>query len=274
MFRTNLGVMRGLEYEHEVEYTVDGARVHTFRMGGEADFKANLVNMTKAGDVIDERGRIRLKLTAGPHVIGAAFIARSEALNPTRLQPFIRSSTDTRDTSGHPHFDTLHRHRSVQCDRVRRHAEPPRGSSSLPSRRRARARKIACARQIIARLARLAYRGDATDVDLQRLFALLRSRAVQSQAARSRPAFRRRCSACWRARSSASTSNRIRPACAPGDGLSHQRSRARLAPVVLPLEQHPRHAAARPGGAEQAAHAGGARAAGPAHAGRSEGRAR
>src|SRR5215472_2260673 len=100
LFRTNLGVMRGLEYEHEVEYTVDGRRVHTFKMGGEADFKANLVNMTKAGDVIDARGRVTLKLTAGPHVIGAAFIARSDATNPTRLQPFIRSSTDTRDTSG------------------------------------------------------------------------------------------------------------------------------------------------------------------------------
>src|SRR6266853_1179432 len=107
MFRTNLGVMRGLEYEHDIEYTVDGARVHTFHMGGEADFRANLVNMTKAGDVIDERGRVTLKLTAGPHVIGAAFIGRSDAPNPTRLQPFIRSSTDTRDTSGHPHFDTF-----------------------------------------------------------------------------------------------------------------------------------------------------------------------
>ena len=106
MFRTNLGVMRGLEYEHEIEYTVDGARVHTFHMGGEADFKANLVNMTKAGDVIDERGRIRLKLTAGPHVIGAAFIApqrsdrtrracsRSSAVPPTRAtRRAIRTST-------------------------------------------------------------------------------------------------------------------------------------------------------------------------------------
>jgi len=105
MFRTNLGVMRGLEYEHEIEYTVDGAPVHRFRMGGEADFKANLVNMTKAGDQVDERGRVRLRLKAGPHVITAAFVGRSAAVNPTRLQPFIRSSTDTRDTSGHPHFD-------------------------------------------------------------------------------------------------------------------------------------------------------------------------
>src|SRR5205814_5334450 len=152
MFRTNLGVTRGLEYEHQIEYAVDGQRVHTFRMGGEADFKANLVNMTKAGDVIDERGRIKLKLTAGPHVIGAEFIARSDAPNPTRLQPFVRSSTDTRDTSGHPHFDTLTITGPFNAT----------GSGDTPSRRKifscGRA-DDACARQIISRLARLAYRG-------------------------------------------------------------------------------------------------------------------
>jgi hypothetical protein len=64
MFRTNLGVTRGLEYEHQIEYAVDGERVHTFSMGGEADFKANLVNMTKLGDEIDERGHLRLALKA------------------------------------------------------------------------------------------------------------------------------------------------------------------------------------------------------------------
>jgi hypothetical protein len=174
MFRTNLGVMRGLEYEHDVEYTVDGVRVHTFHMGGDADFKANLVNMTKAGDVIDERGRLKIKLTAGPHVIGASFIARSEALNPTRLQPFIRSSTDTRDTSGHPHFDTLtvtgpynstgpgdtpSRRAIFSCHPANRRSSPAIDAS-----------EDGCARAIIARLARLAYRGDVTDVDRQRLF--------------------------------------------------------------------------------------------------------
>jgi mono/diheme cytochrome c family protein len=168
MFRTNLGVMRGLEYEHEIEYTVDGARVHTFRMGGEGDFKANLVNMTKAGDVIDERGRLKLKLSAGPHVIGAAFVARSDAPNPTRLQPFIRSSTDTRDTSGHPHFDTLTVTGPFSAT----------GPGDTPSRRRilscrptSRGGEDTCARQIIARLTRLAYRGDVSEIDAQRLFA-------------------------------------------------------------------------------------------------------
>jgi Protein of unknown function (DUF1592)/Protein of unknown function (DUF1588)/Protein of unknown function (DUF1587)/Protein of unknown function (DUF1585)/Protein of unknown function (DUF1595) len=180
MFRTNLGVMRGLEYEHEIEYTVDGARVHVFKMGGEGDFKANLVNMTKAGDAVDERGRLKIKLTAGPHVVGAAFVGRSDAPNPTRLQPFIRSSTDTRDTSGHPHFDTLtitgpfnatgpgttpSRQKIFSCypqslsRRSSTQSQPSEGGS-----------EDGCARQIINRLARVAYRGDVTDVDRQRLF--------------------------------------------------------------------------------------------------------
>jgi hypothetical protein len=194
MFRTNLGVMRGLEYEHEIEYTVDGARVHTFRMGGDGDFKANLVNMTKAGDAIDERGRMRLKLTAGPHVIGAAFVARSDAPNPTRLQPFIRSSTDTRDTSGHPHFDTLTITGPFNAT----------GAGDTPSRRRifscrpstsssaaGRAADDACARQIIARLARLAYRGDVNETDTQRLFAFFDAGRKEAAAGAGSAAFER-----------------------------------------------------------------------------------
>jgi Protein of unknown function (DUF1592)/Protein of unknown function (DUF1588)/Protein of unknown function (DUF1587)/Protein of unknown function (DUF1585)/Protein of unknown function (DUF1595)/Cytochrome C oxidase, cbb3-type, subunit III len=169
LFRTNLGVMRGLEYEHEVEYTVDGQRVHLFKMGGEADFKANLVNMTKLGDEIDERGRIRLSLKAGPHVITAAFLERTAAYNPTRLQPFIRSSTDTRDTSGLPHFDTFTVTGPFN----------PTGPGDTPSRRKIficrpgnRAPKEEgeqCARKIISRLVRRAYRGDVTEMDLSRL---------------------------------------------------------------------------------------------------------
>jgi hypothetical protein len=168
MFRTNLGVTRGLEYEHQIEYAVDGQRVHVFSMGGEADFKANLVNMTKLGDEIDERGHIRLSLKAGPHVITAAFLERSAAANPTRLQPFIRSSTDTRDTSGHPHFEMVTVTGPFNAT----------GSGDTPSRRRIficrpanRADEAPCARKIISTLARRAYRGDLADADLQRLMS-------------------------------------------------------------------------------------------------------
>ena len=172
MFRTNLGVTRGLEYEHQIEYTVDGQRVHVFSMGGEADFKANLVNMTKLGDEIDERGRIRLPLKAGPHVITAAFLERTAAANPTRLQPFIRSSTDTRDTSGHPHFEMFTVTGPFNST----------GSGDTPSRRRIftchpsnRTDEEPCARKIITTLARRAYRGDLTDADVQRLMSFYQS---------------------------------------------------------------------------------------------------
>ncbi len=172
MFRTNLGVTRGLEYEHQIEYAVDGARVHMFSMGGEADFKANLVNMTKLGDEIDERGRVRLALKAGPHVITAAFLERSAAANPTRLQPFIRSSTDTRDTSGHPHFEMFTVTGPFNST----------GPGDTPSRRRIficrpanRAEEEPCARKIITTLARRAYRGDLNDTDIQRLMSFYQS---------------------------------------------------------------------------------------------------
>ena len=171
MFRTNLGVTRGLEYEHQIEYTVDGKRVHLFGMGGEADFKANLVNMTKLGDEIDERGHIRVPLTAGPHVITAAFLERTAAPNPTRLQPFIRSSTDTRDTSGHPHFEMFMITGPFNAT----------GPGDTPSRRKiftcrpaGRAEEEPCARKIISTLARRAYRGDVTDLDIQRLLKFYR----------------------------------------------------------------------------------------------------
>ena len=172
IFRTNLGVTRGLEYEHEVEYTVDGERVHTFKMGGEADFKANLVNMTKLGNEIDERGRVRLHLKAGPHVIGAAFVDRTPALTPFRLQPFIRSSTDTRDTSGSPHFDSFTVTGPFDAT----------GPGDTPSRRRvfvcrpsSAADEAPCARRIVTALARRAYRGDLTDTDVERLFQFYRA---------------------------------------------------------------------------------------------------
>jgi hypothetical protein len=172
LFRTNLGVMRGLEYEHEIEYTVDGRRVHLFKMGGEDDFKANLVNMTKLGDEVDERGRIRIPLKAGPHVITAAFLERTAAYNPTRLQPFIRSSTDTRDTSGLPHFEMFTVTGPFNAT----------GSGDTPSRRKifvcrptGRTDEEPCARRIISTLARRAYRGDLTETDLRRLLGFFQA---------------------------------------------------------------------------------------------------
>ncbi len=166
LFRTNLGVVRGLEYEHQLEYTVDGARVHLSKVGGEEDFRANLKNMTKAGDDVEARAHIRIPLKAGPHVITAAFLERTDAINPLRLQPFIRSSNDTLDTIGHPHLDTFTLTGPFDAT----------GPGDTPSRRKIftcrpspGVTEDACARRIVSTLARRAYRGQASSADLERL---------------------------------------------------------------------------------------------------------
>jgi mono/diheme cytochrome c family protein len=166
LFRTNLGVVRGLEYEYHLEYTVDGERVHLSTIGGDDDFKANLKNMTKAGDDVEARAHFRMPLKAGPHTITVAFLNRTAATNPLRLQPFIRSSNDTLDTIGHPHLDTFTLTGPFN----------PTGPGDTPSRRRvffcrptSHADEEACAGRIISTFARRAYRGLVTEADLRRL---------------------------------------------------------------------------------------------------------
>jgi hypothetical protein len=168
LFRTNLGAMRGLEYEHQLEITVDGMRVHLASFGGDEDFKASLRNPTLAGDDVEARSRARVKLTAGPHTIGVAFIEKTAAQNSWRLQPFLRSSHDTFDPTGYPHIDVF----SVTGP------YNPTGPGDTPSRRRifmcrpgSAAEEAPCARRIVSTLARLAYRGQVTDEDIQRLMS-------------------------------------------------------------------------------------------------------
>jgi len=106
-FRTNLGVLRGLEYEHQLEYAVDGVRVHLTKLGGAADWAANLENNTLIADEIEERAKVRVTLTPGPHEITAVWLKKSDAVDPVRTTRPIRSSHDTRDPLGIPHLSTF-----------------------------------------------------------------------------------------------------------------------------------------------------------------------
>jgi mono/diheme cytochrome c family protein len=172
LFRTNLGAMRGLEYPNTLEITVDGERVHLGEFGGDADFKANLENITAAADAVEARFTTRLHLKAGPHEIGVAFLERSATQNSLRLQSFIRSSNDTLDPAGHPHLLTFTVTGPFN----------PTGPGDTPSRRRificrpgSSSEELPCARKILATLSHRAYRGLSTDTDLQRLMEFYES---------------------------------------------------------------------------------------------------
>ena len=105
LFRTNLGTMRGLEFPHQLEISVDGQRVHLASFGGDRDVRASSDNPTTTGDDIDNRFSVRVPLKAGPRRIAVAFIEKTHGYNTRRLQSYIRSSADTIDFSGYPHID-------------------------------------------------------------------------------------------------------------------------------------------------------------------------
>ena len=164
-FRTNFGNLRGLEHPHPVELAVDGRRVRLAAIGGDADLKAAFDTPSDAADAIDARLAIRLPLTAGPHVITIAFVEDAPLVDSARLQPFLRSSYDTLDWTGHPHLDRV----------TITGPFSPRGAGATASRARificrpATAdpqKELACAKQILSPLTRRAYREPSADADL------------------------------------------------------------------------------------------------------------
>src|SRR5262245_5546133 len=171
LFRTNLGTMRGLEYPHQLEISVDGQRVHLASFGGDKDVTASSANPTTTGDEIDDRFTARVPLKAGPRRIAVAFVEKTHGYSTRRLQSYIRSSADTIDFSGHPHIDQF----------MLTGPFNPTGVTDTPSRRRifvcrpaTRAEETSCASKILSTLGRRAYRGDFNDADLRILLDFYR----------------------------------------------------------------------------------------------------
>lgn len=168
LYRTNLNIMRGLEFAHQVEFTVGGQRIHLANIGGNADLAALFDKPTELGDAVDGRLRVRVAVKAGPRDVTAAFLEGPQVERPDRLQPFERSSTDNFDWSGWPHIQTV----SITGPF---HAT---GAGDTPSRRRIfvcrpgkNIDETACARKILAALARKAYRQPVSDTDLARILS-------------------------------------------------------------------------------------------------------
>jgi mono/diheme cytochrome c family protein len=186
LFRTNLGTMRGLEYEHHLEISVDGERVHLAAFGGDKEIVASSDNPTTTGDAVDGRFTARVKLKAGPHKIGVAFLEKTQALNTRRLQNYVRSSSDTIDFSGYPHIDeviltgpfnatgaadTPSRRRLFVCEPA---SPAPARAASRRSSDGIDPGEVGCARQILSTLARRAYRAEPAERDVATLMDFFR----------------------------------------------------------------------------------------------------
>jgi hypothetical protein len=166
--------VEGLTEPHEVEITLDGARLELLTMVPD---RSNLVYQANAAyyndEGLDNHLNARLAVTAGPHVVGATFIKKNSALLESTRQPYLAHYNNDRHPRQQPAVRTI----SIVGP------FDPTGIGETPSRDRvftcrpasgAAADAETCATAIIGSLARRAYRRPVTVDDLGQLLAFYR----------------------------------------------------------------------------------------------------
>ena len=164
LYRTNLNIVRGLQYPSEFEISIDGRQVHHVTIGGNDDLAAMFDKPTDTGDAVELRMRVRVPVKAGPHEVTVTFIENMALKDTVRLQPFLRSSADNFDWAGRPHIQTFTLTGPFNAD----------GTGDTASRREiftchptSPRRERDCATQILSRLARRAYRQPISKAELE-----------------------------------------------------------------------------------------------------------
>jgi hypothetical protein len=165
LVETNLGTVRGLQDENQLEIAVGGERVLLAPVGGPKDYEESSNNATDAVNSLNARLQARVPVRAGQRIVTAAFLEPS-FLGPFRLQSFLRSTIVATDHLSLPHIEYMTVSGPFNAT----------GAGDTPSRQRvfacrpARpADEKACATKILARLARSAYRRPVTDSDMSGL---------------------------------------------------------------------------------------------------------
>ena len=159
--------VEGLEYRHRLIVTLDGQKVFENEIGGPEDMAA--VDLRQAAAVAELNGRfenIRLPVTAGPHKVGATFVARTMSESDAVLQPFVPGGGEVGIIEGEES--------PLKIQRLEINGPfAPSGVSETPSRQRiftcrpqTEAEELPCARQILTRLTRAAFRRPVNDADL------------------------------------------------------------------------------------------------------------
>jgi hypothetical protein len=159
--------VEGLEYRHRLILAIDGKKVFEDEIGGPEDVEA--VDLRQAAAVAEINGRfenIRVPLTAGPHTIAATFVARTMSESDAVLQPFVPGGGEVGIIEGEES--------PLKIQRLEINGPfDPAGLSATPSRDKiftcrpqAPADEEPCAREILTRLTRQAFRRPVTAADL------------------------------------------------------------------------------------------------------------
>jgi hypothetical protein len=172
LYRTNLSSIRGLEQPHTLEIALDGERIHLAEIGGEKDLVALQANPSATSDRLEaERLRVRRAIKAGERDITAAFLDEvSPRLATIRLQRFERDFNPY-DAEGAPHVQSV----TVLGPFHAQAGDQPPSPNVFSCRPKAAGEQLACARQILTRLATRAYRRPVTASEIGELLDFYQS---------------------------------------------------------------------------------------------------
>jgi hypothetical protein len=170
--------VEGLTEPHQIEVAIDGERLQIFTVAP----NRNRFGQYYADEGVDRHLELRTRVSGGPHVVSVAFLAKPAALEETERQPYQAHFNADR----HPRVQPAVRSLSIEGP------WSPAGAADSPSRRRVlscspsnASEEAACARQVIAGLARRAYRRPVGAQDLAPLIAFYdraRAEPVSGQA--------------------------------------------------------------------------------------------
>ena len=275
---TNLGSIRGLEDTHQLEIAVDGERVLLAPVGSEQEYTDAVKNATDVVNLLEARLQARVFVKAGERPVGVAFLAKTATLGDTRLQNFERSTLIATDHRGLPHVesvtisgpfnpkgpgDTASRRAVFTCGLP---STTARGAGSVRPGRRENVREVD---RLASRPARLPPSGDRGGSAPLMTFYDDGRREEGFEHGIERALRAILVSPKFLIRVERDPARAWRRVFRPGDP-SRQRHRPGVAPLVLPVEQHPGRRAARSRREGAAVAAGRARRAGEAHAARPE----
>ncbi len=159
-----------MEFENHLVVTLDGELVYETTIGGETDMKAIDQQQDPAVDAINKRLKnIRFKAKAGVHKLAVAFRHRTFAESEDRLQMHIPGGGQDRilrvnsfEVRGP--FNATGVSHTASRDYIFRACYP-----------KAASEEDACAKQILADLAKRAFRRPVTDEDIKPLLAFYQS---------------------------------------------------------------------------------------------------
>lgn len=183
-FRPRLAVntsakVRGLDYEHRVIITIDGARVHEALVGGPADVDAAAISPPDSEAEIHRRLDFSLAVKAGPHNVGFTFVRKTNAQPDGYLQPWLRSNFDTQEQRGVPVAESISIGGPFD---IKRPGDTPTRRRIFICRPEANTTEIACAKKILGTLARRAWRRPVDETELETLIRLFQEERSDSQA--------------------------------------------------------------------------------------------